>query len=84
MRTQLDIDFKKEAQEKQRIVFIKTSDPLISAGIIGLYKYCEKRQKEKNDLTFKIDDNNLIIESGNLEKVLSEMYYEMGQEYYEI
>jgi hypothetical protein len=34
-------------------------------------------------LTFKIDDNNLIIESGNLEKVLSEMYYEMGQEYYD-
>lgn len=84
MRTQLDVDFNKETQEKQRIVFIKTSDPLISAGIIGLYKYCVKRKRGGNDIEFEINESNeLKIQSKNLEQVLKEMYYEMGKDFYD-
>ncbi|MDP8204426.1 MAG: hypothetical protein P9L95_07835 [Candidatus Tenebribacter mawsonii] len=70
--------------EKNKVVFKKTSDPMISAGIIGLYKYCEKRKKEKNDFKFEINGSNeLKIQSENLEKVLKEMYYEMGKDFYD-
>lgn len=82
METQ-KISFRKGTTQKQQITFIKTSDPLTSAGIIGVYKYCEKRKKERKDLDFRIDRNSLVVEADNLEKVLSEMYYEMGQEYYD-
>lgn len=72
-----------EKNDEQVIIFKKTSDPFISAGIIGLYKYCQKRKKEKNDLEFEILDNQLKIKSNNLEKVLKELYYDMGKEIYD-
>jgi hypothetical protein len=73
-----------ELNDKNKIIFKKTSDPMISAGIIGLYKYCEKRKKEKNDIEFEINESNeLKIQSGNLEQVLKEMYYEMGKDFYD-
>ena len=57
---------------------------MISAGIIGLYKYCEKRKQKNYDLEFEFKGNQLIISSENLEQVLREMYYEMGKEHYDI
>lgn len=68
----------------QKIEFKKTSDPLISAGISGLIKFCEKRIEEKKDIHYKINENVLTIEANNLNLVLKEMYLDMGKEYYDI
>ncbi len=67
----------------KEIRFRKTSDPMISAGIVGLYKYCCKRKDVKNDFDFIIEGNDLIIKSDTLENVLSELYYEMGKDFYD-
>ena len=69
---------------KQKIEFHKTSDPFISAGISGLIKYCKKRIEEKDDIRYEINDNILTIETENLNKVLREMYLEIGEKYYNI
>jgi len=70
--------------EKETIEFTKTSDPMISAGISGLIKYCDKRIEKKSDIRYEIDGNKLTIESENLNTVLKEMYLEMGEEFYNI
>ena len=70
--------------EKEVIVFYKTSDPFISAGISGLIKYCEKRKDEYGDLDFEFNNNELKIEANNLNDILQKMYLEMGEKYYNI
>lgn len=70
-------------KEKETIEFVKTSDPFISAGISGLIKYCEKRINDKDDIHYEIDGNTLTIEAENLNKVLKEMYLEMGNNFYD-
>jgi len=67
----------------KEITFQKTSDPFISAGISGLIKYCKKRKEDIGDIDYSVHNNNLTISSNNLNKVLLEMYYEMGKEYYD-
>lgn len=74
---------KQKIIDNEKIVFQKTSDPFISAGISGLIRYCKRRRDDKNDLCFIINGNSLTIESNELETVLREMYYDMGREYYD-
>ncbi|MCD4779101.1 MAG: hypothetical protein K8S27_00920 [Candidatus Omnitrophica bacterium] len=73
----------KKEIELEKIEFKKTSDPLQSAGLIGLYKYCEKRKSGNEGFNFYLEDNSLIIKSRNLKEELFEIYSAMGAEYYD-
>lgn len=68
------------------IVFKKTSNVFLNAGIIGLYIYLEKYQTRKGTnfkFEYTLEKDFLKVESDNLLELLKEVYYYMGQDLYD-
>jgi hypothetical protein len=69
------------------IEFKQTSNIFLNSGIIGLYIYLNKHKKDDTldyDFNFKLEKNHLKITSDNLFKLLEDVYYKMGKDYYDI
>ncbi len=64
------------------IVFRKTSNVFLNAGIIGLYIYLDKN-KEKYKFKYFLEKEYLKIESDDLFKLLEDVYYQMGKKHYD-
>lgn len=68
------------------IIFKRTANIFINAGIVGLNYYLEEGEREKKfSLPFKkeLGENELNIECEDIPKLLEEVYYLMGKEIYD-
>lgn len=68
------------------IEFKRTAHTMLNNGIIGVYNYLKKAEKEgRFDFEFKYEltDNKLQIECKELCTLLEELYYWMGKDYYD-
>lgn len=68
-----------------RIDFNKTSNIFINTGIVALYRYLGKfeRKHPEQELSYKLLDNQLIVEAENILSVLEDVYYFMGKDIYD-
>jgi hypothetical protein len=69
-----------------QISFKRTGHTLLNNGILGVYTYLKKADKQnKFDFSFsyKLTDNELSIQCKELPELLEELYYWMGGEVYD-
>ena len=64
----------------ENIIFKKSSDPIQSAGLATLISQLE----HLNLNNYKIENESLMIKSDNLEQLLLQIYYDIGEQYYDI
>jgi len=68
-----------------QITFNITGNTLLNNGIIGVYDYLKNAEEESKfefRYIYRLSNNSLTIESGKLFQLLIELYYWMGQDYY--
>ena len=70
-----------------KIEFKQTSNIFINAGIVALHRYIKKYVYEYPDKHIvsenKLEKDKLVIQCDNLLDLLEDVYYFMGEEYYE-
>ncbi len=64
------------------IIFRRTANVFLNAGIIGLY-ICLKKLKVKFKFELYLEKDYLKVKSDNLLRLLEDVYYEMGKDYYD-
>lgn len=70
----------------KKIEFKRTAHTMLNNGIIGVYDYLKKAEKEDRfiiEFKYQLKESGLQIECEELFTLLEELYYWMGEDYYD-